>query len=83
MRIRLERTSEATHKNPRLSLVENLQRLPSKGRRRLKKRAHNRFDNTKDVRIASLNIGTMSGKSLEIVNLMKEKKIDILLVQEA
>ena len=68
--------------DPRLSLVENVQRLPSKGRRRLKKRAHYRFNNTKDVRVASLNVGTMSGRSLEIVKLMKEKRIDILLVQE-
>ncbi|XP_068250771.1 uncharacterized protein [Palaemon carinicauda] len=67
---------------PRLSLVENMQRLPSKGHRRLKKKVQYRFDKTKHVNLVLLNRGTMSDEILEIVKIIKDKKIDILLVQE-
>ena len=38
--------------------------------------------NFKNFRVASLNVGTLKSKSLELVFMMKEKKIDVLCVQE-
>ena len=34
------------------------------------------------LRIASLKIGTMTGKSTELVDLMKTRKIDVMCLQE-
>ena len=35
-----------------------------------------------EVRVGSLNVGTMEGKALEVVEMMKRRKMEVLLVQE-
>ena len=50
--------------------------LPYHERVRLKKRAH------KKVRIASLNVGTMTGRGRELADMMRRRCVDVLCVQE-
>uniref|UniRef100_W5MWR3 Endonuclease/exonuclease/phosphatase domain-containing protein n=1 Tax=Lepisosteus oculatus TaxID=7918 RepID=W5MWR3_LEPOC len=49
--------------------------LPAQGRRRLKKLA-------KRMWLATINIGTMTGRSRELANSLKERKVDVACVQE-
>ena len=35
-----------------------------------------------EVRMGSLNVGTMEGKALEVVEMMKRRKMEVLCVQE-
>ncbi|XP_063616033.1 craniofacial development protein 2-like [Penaeus indicus] len=62
------------HRQPRDG-VKNMQRLPSAQRRRLKKRVG-------EWRCATWNIGTMTGRSKEIAETMRQRKVKILCVQE-
>ncbi|XP_063615722.1 craniofacial development protein 2-like [Penaeus indicus] len=62
------------HRQPRDG-VRNMQRVPSAQRRRLKKRVG-------EWRCATWNIGTMTGRSREIAETMKQRKVKILCEQE-
>ncbi|XP_063592165.1 craniofacial development protein 2-like [Penaeus indicus] len=62
------------HRQP-LDGVRNMQRVPSAQRRRLKKRVG-------EWRCATWNIGTMNGRSREIAETLKQRKVKILCVQE-
>uniref|UniRef100_W5LYV5 Reverse transcriptase domain-containing protein n=1 Tax=Lepisosteus oculatus TaxID=7918 RepID=W5LYV5_LEPOC len=55
--------------------VRNGQELPTQGRSQLKKLA-------KRIRLATINIGTMTGRSRELANSLKERKVDIACVQD-
>ena len=59
----------------RLTHPKNWQGLPRQGRAWLKKRVQ-------DIRIGTLNIGTMTGRSREVADVMERRKIDVLCVQE-
>ncbi|KAL1454893.1 hypothetical protein WDU94_009023 [Cyamophila willieti] len=61
---------------PRLTFVRNRQGLPVQGRDRLKKLVK------KELRIGTLNVGTMTGRGREIADLMARRRIEILCVQE-
>ncbi|XP_063584679.1 craniofacial development protein 2-like [Penaeus indicus] len=62
------------HRQPRDG-VRNMHRVPSTQRRRLKKQVG-------EWRCATWNIGTMTGRSREIAETMKQRKVKILCVQE-
>ncbi|XP_063592172.1 craniofacial development protein 2-like [Penaeus indicus] len=62
------------HRQPRDG-VRNMQRVPWAQRRQLKKRAG-------EWRCATWNIGTMTGRSREIAETLKQRKVKILCVQE-
>ena len=70
----------------RRGAVKNGLRLPYQERIRLKKIAQRRRkkkDGAKRiVKIATLNVGTMTGRGREIVDVMQRKKVDIMCVQE-
>ena len=53
----------------------DMQGLPHRERMRLKKRA-------RELRVGTLNVGTMTGRSLAIADLMKTRRVNILCVQE-
>ena len=61
---------------PRLIPARSGQGLPGQERARLKKLAQ--FN----IRVGTLNVGTLTGRSKEVVGLMERKKIGILCVQE-
>ena len=61
-------------RRPRLNGVKNWQGLPSTGRGGLKKLVQ--------IRIATINIGTMTGRSRELADTLKNRKVDIACVQE-
>ena len=65
-------------RDSRPSPVRNERGLPSRGRGGLKRQVQ--ADRT--LKIATLNVGTMTGKRHEIVKMMMEKNIEILCVQE-
>ena len=52
--------------------------LPSQGRDRLKKLVQK----VRKVRYGTLNVGTMTGKSREITDMMKRRRVNVLCVQE-
>ena len=52
------------------------------GRRRLKKLVQERGRRLRKVKLASLNVGSMTGRSGEIVQLMRKKSLQVLCVQE-
>ena len=58
---------------PRRTAAISERRLPCSGRARLKKIAQ---------RVGSLNVGSMTGRSREVADVMKRRKINILCVQE-
>ncbi|VDL76761.1 unnamed protein product [Nippostrongylus brasiliensis] len=58
--------------DPRPNPVDSKRGLPRNGRPRLKKL----------VRVGTLNVGTLSGKSRELADLMKRKNIHIMCLQE-
>jgi exonuclease III len=60
--------------------VRNEQGLPGQGRTRLKKSVQERVE--RDLRIGTLNIGTLTGKGREIVDMLERRKLDILCLQE-
>ncbi|XP_059389804.1 craniofacial development protein 2-like [Carassius carassius] len=55
--------------------VRNGRGLPAQGRGRLKKRVHR-------IRLATLNIGTLTGRSRELADTLKTRRIDIACIQE-
>ena len=61
---------------PRLTPVENEQGLPSQERARLKKLAR------VNIRIGTLNVGTLTGRSREVASLVERKKFGALCLQE-
>ena len=78
-------TSEA--QEHRRTLVRNGRRLPYHEWIRLKKIAQRRKGRQEkevkgSIRIATLNVGSMTGRGQEIVDLMERRRIDIMCVQE-
>ena len=65
-------------RDPRLSSAKNGQGLPPGGRRRLKKLVQE----TRKIKLATLNVGSMTGRSGEVVHLMARKNLQVLCVQE-
>ena len=57
----------------RIAAAISERRLPCPGRARLKKIAQG---------VGSLNVGSMTGRSREVADVMKRRKINILCVQE-
>ncbi|XP_028787952.1 uncharacterized protein LOC114743922 [Neltuma alba] len=67
---------EPLHRRPDIML--NKQGLPhSLGRRRLKKLVHE-----SNIRFCTWNIRTLNEKSIEVVGVMKDRRINILCLQE-
>lgn len=62
---------------PRPTNVRNEQGLLTKGRGRLKKQVQ-----YKPLRIASWNIGTLTGRSRELADILKSRRIDLACLQE-
>jgi hypothetical protein len=60
--------------------VRNEQGLTGQGQTRLKKSVQERVE--RDLRIGTLNIGTLTGKGREMVDMLERRKLDILCVQE-
>ena len=58
---------------PRLTSPINGQGLPRQGRARLKKQVQ-------EIRIGTLNVGSMTGRSREVVDVMERRKVDIFYV---
>ena len=92
MRIQSEITyvrasSESDVQHDRRDAVRNGRRLPYKEQVRLKKIAQRkkRREQRKFIiplALTSLNVGTLTGKGAELVDLMKRRKISILCLQE-
>ena len=71
----------------RRALARNGLRLPYHERIRLKKIAQRRRRRDKEgkgktIRIATLNVGSMTGRGQEVVDFMERRKINIMCVQE-
>ena len=64
-------------RDARLSSATNAQGLPPGGRRRLKKLVQ-----TRKIKLATLNVGSMTGKTGEVVHIMARKNLQVLYVQE-
>ena len=64
-------------RDPRLSSATNGQGLPPGGRRRLKKLVQE----TRKIKLATLNVGSMTGRSGEVVHLTARKNLQVLCVQ--
>ena len=62
-----------------LAVAENEQRVPQKSRLRLKKLVKQEKEK---MRIASWNVGSLTGKGRELVDVMQRRKIMILCIQE-
>ena len=60
----------------------NGQGIPPGGRRRLNKLVQERGRRLRTLKLASLNVGSMTGRSGEIVPLMRKKSLQVLCVQE-
>ena len=69
-------------RDPRPSSAKNGQELPSGGRGRLKKLVRERGRRMRKVKIATLNVGSMTGISGEIAQLMRKKSLQVVCVQE-
>ncbi len=68
-----------------LVAVENGQRVPQNPRLRLKKIVGNKTKNWKKkprIRIGNWNIGSLTGKGRELVDVMQRRNIKILCIQE-
>ena len=61
---------------------KNGQGLPPGRRRRLKKVVQGRGRRLRKLKLASLNVGSMTGRSGEIVQLMRKKSLQVLCVQD-
>ncbi|XP_067123690.1 uncharacterized protein [Centruroides vittatus] len=55
------------------------QGLPHQWRMRLKKQA---LHEEKVLRVGTLNVGSMTGRGMEVVDMMRRRRIDVLCVQE-
>ncbi|XP_068213952.1 uncharacterized protein [Palaemon carinicauda] len=62
--------------------LKNRQGLPSHGWARLKRQARRKISEER-MRVATLNLWTMTGKGRELVDIMKRRKIGVPCVQEA
>ena len=69
-------------RDPRPSSAKNGQGLPSGGLGRLKKLVRERGRGMRKVKIAKLNVGSMTGRSIEISQLMRKKSLQVVCVQE-
>ena len=58
-------------RDPRLSSATNGQGLPPGGQRRLKKLVQE----TRKIKLATLNVGSMTGRSGEVIHLMARKNL--------
>ncbi|TRY54612.1 hypothetical protein DNTS_001598, partial [Danionella cerebrum] len=56
--------------------------LRRRGGRRIRRQKENRKGRSVDLRIGTLNVGTMTGKGRELADMMERRKVDILCVQE-
>ena len=65
----------------RLTPPRSRQGLPSHGRAGLKRQAPRKMSEEK-IRVATLNVGTMTGRGRELVDLMERRKLGVLCVQE-
>ena len=74
-RVRVYTVSDA--RDSRLSSATNGQELLPGGRRRL-----NNLDQTIKIKLATLNVGSMTGRSGEVVHLMARKNLQVLCVQD-
>ena len=66
--------------SPRPGRVRSEQGLPGQGRARLKKRVQPRRE--RELRVGTINIGTLTGKGREVAYLMERRRVDILCLQE-
>ena len=67
-------------RNPHLSSAKNGATVWRTGR--LKKSVRERGSRMSKVKIATLNVGSMTGRSVEITQLMRKKSLQVLCVQE-
>ncbi|MDJ0933710.1 MAG: endonuclease/exonuclease/phosphatase family protein [Breoghania sp.] len=58
------------------------QRRRQRGGRRVQRRRERRKGKSLEVRVGTLNVGTMTGKGRELADAMNRRKLDILCVQE-
>lgn len=58
------------------------QKRRRRGGRRVNRQREKRKAKSVDLRIGTLNVGTMTGKGREMVDMMERRKVDILCVQE-
>ncbi|XP_039627278.1 uncharacterized protein LOC120540503 [Polypterus senegalus] len=65
-------------RHPRPSVVRSGQGLPAHGRGRRKKR----IQQQQPLRLGTLNIGTITGRSRELADTLKTRRIDIACIQE-
>ena len=73
--------SDALYQRVSQDIVRNLQGLPRK--RRTKHAKENaKANQRKRLRLGSWNIGTLTGKSMEVVDTMIRRKINIMCLQE-
>ena len=72
--------------DPHLNPVRNDQGLPGLGQARQKKQAHHHHHHHhhhhQQMRVGTINIGTLTGKGREIADIMERRKMDILCLQE-
>lgn len=61
--------------HPRPSDVKSMRGLPAQGRDRPKKLVQR-------LRLATINIGTLTGRSRELANALKKRRVDIVCMQE-
>ncbi|KAK6739855.1 hypothetical protein RB195_008383 [Necator americanus] len=65
---------------PRPGIVANMRGLPARGRSRPKKLILHRQQHP--VRLATLNVGTLTGRSRELADSLRKRRVDICCVQE-
>ncbi|KAK6749256.1 hypothetical protein RB195_001701 [Necator americanus] len=65
---------------PRPGNVANMRGLPARGRSRPKKLVRHRQQHP--VRLATLNVGTLTGESRELADSLRKRRVDICCVQE-
>ncbi|KAK6757114.1 hypothetical protein RB195_015125 [Necator americanus] len=65
---------------PRPDNVANMRGLPARGRSRPKKLVRHRQQHP--VRLATLNVGTLTGRSRELADSLRKRRVDICCVQE-
>ncbi|XP_047487973.1 uncharacterized protein LOC125038499 [Penaeus chinensis] len=87
MATKLGRSPQATRGGDRRDPPKSGRRLPYTERIRLKKQAQRRKRReeqrtTRKLRVGTLNVGTMTGRGREVVDMMERRKINILCVQE-
>ena len=64
------------------SILVKREEVGNVGGRRKRGRREERKDMKIELKVGSLNVGTMTGKSREIVYLMERRNVDVLCVQE-